>query len=319
MSIRQELLSIEQTFINHFNDAGFEKLKPSPVIQNDGTTHFIPATVTLSMDRLLAGNLAKNGEAAVQECLRTQNLTDHEKGTTPEYMSFFTMCGSIAPILLLDILIKQSISLLRDEYGISKNNILLKANSADIEMINPINRHGIEVATDSMQSGYYQWKYGREELIGRGVTFAIKNDNNTNFRDIGNIIIIHHNQQQTAIEFGFGSETLLSRMKGFERPINTAPISEIISGKKEPNQIEILKDFLVVSLIMLHHGITPGGNKGKRKILKKYIQALVYWKNKLEINNQQLNIWAQQFCIQQFGSDKNTSTMLMHYLKNYRQ
>lgn len=286
-----------------------------PILANyDDTVIFTGATITPFMPRLINGNYPNL--FLTQPCLRTNNVGhayDEEK--VPEYMSYFTMCGTLSPPERRIETINNAYSLLTDVYKILPKDIIVRSSTRDTDLTDGLKKK-VLVEEDTKPDSYYDWKYGREEICGRGITFAVRGGDRVDFRDIGNIVVIEKDGSVAGYEFGFGIETLLSRIYGLTRPIEAARISQTIPFELEIN--EKFTDLLVASNVMFQNGITPGTGKEKH-ILKSYLKALSYWQRKLNISVDQVKKWSDIFSKNEFGETGGNGEKIKTFLDRYNQ
>ena len=307
---------VRDDFVEHFAHLGYIPVPSVPVTRGDSTAHFVVATITPFMSGLLSQTLTPPGSFIVQKCLRTQNVDLSKTAPPPEYMTTFEMCGTISPSDCAPAVARQSLDLLRDKYGIKQSDLRVRASSADIGLYEGLKHQGVSVETDSRPESYYRWGYGRDGVSGRGITWAIRSSERLEFRDIGNVVMIRHNNVDTAVEFGFGIETLVSRMRGLVRPLTAAKISEVIPFTE--GDMEKLADLLATSATMIHEGVVPGKN-GQGKELKKHLRALSFWTKTLKIESSQVCDWVKQYCLLEFGLDSGVSQTLNKLMNRYQQ
>ncbi|MBU1088533.1 hypothetical protein KKC08_03150 [Patescibacteria group bacterium] len=304
--------NMKNGFTDFFLQNGYQEFPPGPIVaRKDDTILFTGATITPFMP-MLETRVVNPGFFTIQPCLRTQNLENCYDGKTiPEYMSYFWMCGTLASPVRGDEVTKEALSLLTNKYAIPLERIIVKASARDRDLTEQVCDQ-IWIETDSQPALYYNWRYGRADLVGRGVTFAIRQEKSGVFRDIGNVVAVEKNGKIVAYEFGFGIETLLSRVFDLTKPVEAAKISQLIPFR--PGHQEKLVDFLVATTVLFQQGIEPGKGK-ERYILKKYIKALGYWQRKLGIDVATVRMWADQFAIIEFDSDSGVGNKIAEYLK----
>jgi hypothetical protein len=225
------------------------------------------------------------------------------------------MCGTLYSPRKKKEIINDAYSLLTDVYKIIPEDIIVRSSSRDKDLTDDL-KEKVLIEENTKPNSYYDWKYGREEMLGRGVTFAVRGGGRIDYRDIGNVVAIEKNGSVLGYEFGFGVETILSRIYGLTRPIEAAGISQIIPF--EPGVGEKFSDLLVASIVMFQNGIIPGAGKEKH-VLKIYLKALSYWQINLNIPLDQIKDWADIFSKNEFGETGENGKKIKIYLEQYNQ
>lgn len=294
----------------------YSNISEYPIVaKEDETVIFTGATITPFMPRLISGTEYPE-LFLIQPCLRTNNINSaYDENHIPEYMSYFTMCGTLSPPKKKDETINDAYNLLTDVYKIIPEDIIVRSSSRDKDLTNDL-KEKVLVEENTKPNSYYDWKYGREEISGRGITFAVRGGEGIDYRDIGNIVAIEKSGSISGYEFGFGVETLLSRIYGLTRPVEAARISQIITF--EPGINEKFSDLLVASIVMFQNGVIPGTGKEKH-VLKTYLKALSYWQRNLNIPINQIKNWADVFSKNEFGETGENGEKIKIYLEKYNQ
>jgi hypothetical protein len=150
-------------------------------------------------------------------------------------------------------------------------------------------------------------------LSGRGITFAIRGEGKS-FGDIGNVVALEKGGKTIGYEFGFGVETILSRIYGLTRPIEASSVSEVIPFR-EGGQ-EKIADLLSATTVMYQNGVEPGNGK-ERFILKSHLKAVSYWQRKLNIDLKTIERWVGEYSQIEFGGDNGCSKKICNYLEDY--
>lgn len=305
---------IKDGFSSFYRRHQYEKVPEAPILAKyDDTVIFTGATITPFMPILREG-VKTSGVWSVQPCLRTNNVaTAYDENNFPEYMSYFTMCGTLTPPHKGDETVREALSLLTETYQIPKQDIIVRASSRDKDLTKVLITE-VKVEENTMPPSYYDWKYGRDHINGRGITFAIRGGNRRDFRDIGNIVAVTVNQEIAGYEFGFGVETLLSRIYGLSKPIDVSTIYQ--ATKFQDSKYEKFMDLLAASVVMYQNGIEPGMGKEKH-LLKSHLKALSFWQRKLNISLDDVKNIVDSYSKKEFGVEGENSQKIIHYLKRY--
>ncbi|MCZ2336958.1 MAG: hypothetical protein LC127_01940 [Chitinophagales bacterium] len=102
-----------------------------------------------------------------------------------------------------------------------------------------------------------------------------------------------------AYEFGFGLESLLSKLYGFERPMEASLVSAAVPYKKGLQ--EKIIDVLMATVVIYHEGIEPGRGK-ERHVLKRLVKGLSFLRRKMDLSLEQIADWADKFEEVEFGT-----------------
>jgi hypothetical protein len=280
---------LSERYLRHFSNCGYKTQPPVSIASEiDQSVLFIGSTISVFKNEFLSGNLQGTGTVVTQTCLRTQNGDSlYNLNEFPEYCSHFHMIGGIAPIQNLSQVIEDNLSFFI-EAGFHKEDLVIRTSSKDEDLIKSSEGlHPSElIELDTKEDMYYRWKYGMEGVSGRGLTFAVKDKERGVLRDIGNIIVMEKDDGTSAIQWGYGIETLISRLNSLEHPIQATVISTIIDVHSNINRK--VADALVSGLEMYNAGVTPGRRKrGSR--LTTYIRGLNFLRKSNNMNLNQLS------------------------------
>lgn len=257
---------VERHFRQIFVSEGYTEQIPFPIFPcPDQTTLFTCATISVFKEQLLAGSVGKM--SVIQPCLRTQNVGRIlDDSFDPEYLSSFLMLGIISPIKGFDI---NSVVNFFDSFPDSREKILVRnSKGIDDDFFRQLNRY-YQTEFDTREPYYYRWQYGEKLLSGSGVTFALKQPDGRSL-DIGNLVLIYKDGASVAVEFGFGLETLVSRLIGRGSPYEISREYLQTTLDLTPNK-KRLGDSLIVALKLFENGITPGKG-GAASVMRKAIR-----------------------------------------------
>lgn len=306
---------IKDVFTSSYADLGYELVLPDTLIpQEDDSVIFTGATITPLKRRLLEG-VDSPGYFMLQNCLRTNSLkklTDLD--FIPDWTGYFTMAGVLASPGRMHEVVNEGVSLF-NKLGLSGENMQVLASSSDRDLSDPWKDAGIEVAEDTQGLEYYRWKYGLENIGGRGITFLLRSELGDSFRELGNLISIETDQGEVkGYEFGFGLESLLSKMAGHKKPMTVSTMCSVIPY--EEGIKEKLIDALATSTVIFHHGINPG--KGKEKhVLKKLVKGLSYLRRNLQISIDDIKTYSNSFEEVEFSESTDVGERLTQAILEY--
>jgi len=226
----------------------------------------------------------------------------------PDWTHYFTMCGILAAPGRIEKVSDETYELLINRLKIPVSNLLIEASSRDKDLSDHWRNKGITIAEDTQQPDYYQWQYGIPNISGRGINFLLRFNESDNYRDLGNVISVEDNTgNAVAYEFGFGLESLLSKMHGFKKPMEASLVSSVIPYKEGPQEKFI--DALMAAVVIFHHGVEPGRGK-ERHVLKKLVKGLSFLRRKMEISIEQIADWSDKFEEVEFSTDGSRDKLI---------
>lgn len=291
---RREAPKVVAQFTNSFRDyyqnLGYRQEKSVPISSGiDPTVRFIGSHISVLKPYLFSGEVPEKGIYIVQNCVRTQNLRRlFDETYFPRWGSFFPSLGVISPPNDLDRMVVESIGLLTDVFRIPRELIVIRVSREDRELFDSANRNfeSTNLEIDTMPINYYRHKLGVPELRGRNFNFALKNCDNDEHSDVGNVIVLERNRIPVAIELALGSTTIIKQIFCLDHVLDCHSImgledTDKLFGKK-------LEDCIITCLYLYREGLRPGGTDNRRRILKKYLEGVGYFKNKLGITNEHL-------------------------------
>lgn len=252
---------------------GFHSTPGVDLLFQDETILFTNSTIVGHKLDLIGGALPEPGLSIIQSCVRTHNLKAiREASADIGYMSCFTQAGLLGgPDAFAKILL-----FLRDylEYFCGRDRLLYKTKST--LAFNEKLTQGLAwaVQMDSCASDYYEWQYGMPGVRGNGVTFSVKGGDG-GYRDIGNFIEIVSGDVVLGYEFGFGLETLLSRLLDLDSPFDVCVVNEFLGLRTDCIYRCKLLDSLMLASTLCALDITPDSPR-RGTILKRAVIDLIY-------------------------------------------
>lgn len=316
IDIRERQAFITSQFSQFYTQQGYRIVEPEGLLpKEDSSVIFTGATIT-PLKRYLEEGVISPGFCLVQKCLRTKRLDEIlDLSIYPDWTHYFTMCGILTSPERLGELSGEAYELLIDKFQIPRNNLLIEASSDDEDLFAYWNSKGIKNIKDTHPKNYYQWQYGLPNISGRGINFLLRFDENDTYRDLGNVVSIEDNNGKVkAYEFGFGLESLLSKMYGFKKPMEVSVISTVIpyeTGLKEK-----FADTLSASIVLFHHGVEPGRGKEKH-IQKKLIKGLSFLRRRIGISVDQIKDYGNRFEEVEFMIDGGSGSKLAMAVIDY--
>lgn len=295
--------------LQFYIEQGYQVVAPGSLLpEEDNSVIFTGATIT-PLKRHLKEGMPSPGLCMVQKCLRTKRLDEMTNlNIIPDWTHYFTMCGILSAPGRVEKVSDETYELLINRLKIPVNNLLIEASSRDKDLSDHWRNKGITIAEDTQQHDYYRWQYGIPNISGRGINFLLRFNEGDSYRDLGNIISIEDNTSNPiAYEFGFGLESLLSKMHGFKKPMEASLVSSVIPY--EEGLQEKFIDTLMAAVVIFHHGVEPGRGK-ERHVLKKLVKGLSFLRRKMNIPIEQIADWSDKFEEVEFSTSGSTDKLI---------
>lgn len=314
--IASENRSIGQRFIQFYVSRGYQHVESTSILpEEDKTVIFTGATIT-PLKKFLQEGIQQPGLVMVQKCLRVKRLDEmFDTSKYPDWTHYFTMCGILSAPGRVENVSDEAYHLLIDELGVTPENLLIEASSRDKDLSSSWEKKGIKVEEDKYPEEYYTWGYGIPNVYGRGLNIVLKHNSTDTYRDLGNVISVENDAGAVlGYEFGFGLESLLSKIRGFKKPMEASTVCSVIPY--EEGVKEKLLDALVAAVVIFHHGVEPGRGREKH-ILKKLVKGISFLRRQMDIPTEQLQEWGNIFELAEFGEDSNSGEKLINGILAY--
>lgn len=307
---------MQQLFLTFYSEQGYQIVPPESLLPHEDTSVIFTGATITALKRQLQEGIRPPGYCLVQKCLRVKRLEQmYDLSVYPDWTHYFTMCGILAAPDRREEVIEEAYQLLTQRLGLMPENVLILASSQDRDLFGPLSIRGITVQEDTESLTYYRWTYGMPNIYGRGITFLLRHDGQDAYRELGNIISVEDSDGKVkAYEFGFGLESLLSKMHGHKKPIEVSMISAVVPYREGPQ--ETFLDTLVAAVVIYHHDVEPGRGKGKH-ILKKLVKGLSYIRRKMGISIEQIRDQGNLFERAEFGETNGSGDRLSAGIAEY--
>jgi len=312
--------NIRDNFSEYFNTHGFMRHDPGSIIpEHDNSVLFTGSTITTFKPYLEKENIPECGYYMVQSCLRTQNtkMLSNDTGH-PQWASYFSSIGALTQYYKLNEISELIWQFYTTSLGIPADRLRIRISSNDIDLMeywknSCLNKY---IELDANDPIYYTHKFGMDRVIGRNCNLAIVDHRTGELRDIGNIIVIETPNEKLGVEIAFGVETIVSRILGYQNPIEASLIADIVPVKNEHSLK--LADAISSAIVILDAGERPVvTNRGR--ILRKYLQAISYLRHKVAIRIDEIERYAEKFEIKEFGSNSELPSHMVKYIIKYEE
>lgn len=274
-------------YVQFFQSKHYIEVLPVNVASGfDSTTKFVGSTISRFKPFFVENTISENGMVVVQPCIRTQNkqnlYRDEEKLA---YNTCFSIIGGIAPSYKTKEICADVLAFFIEKLGVDRSRILVRISSQDADLL-----EGVDTISTLEQDGrdpqYYRWKYGMPGVVGRGLTIAIQNESTGNYDDIGNIIVMDEEGfGSKAVQWGFGVETLVSRVFSKTIPLEASLIRQVYNFN---GTLEVkFADTLATAIEMLLAGVILN-KKTEGYDLRDYLKGLGYLRGKINLPDEDL-------------------------------
>lgn len=313
---------IRDGFLEFHREFGYQNEPSVPLISGDldKTVIFTGSSTNVFKKYLLDTSLLpESGVALYQRKIRTQNYGSFFDDSIPEFNSFFEGGGALVPAQRATDLFTDIVKFLTLYFGIDSKDLIFKAWSQsrpalELEAYNRDNNLGLSFEFDGEKDSYYKWQFGQPGLSGEGITIALKKFDTALNGEIGTFVAISKERVGVvAAEWGFGTETLLSRVHGLRHPASFSTISEILPFQPIASHIKFC-DALTTCVAILDEGEYHDLPGGVRTVLRRYVKALSFFKREIDISDAKLETNVRFLCTHDFTKNKKTASMLLAFL-----
>lgn len=256
---------------------GFTCAPPSALLSEDDSLLFANSTIAGYKQHLVSRQLPFPGISIAQGCIRNQNLKvvrnwDHDL----QYMSCFTQLGLLGCPQSLNLMLDFVARFLASLQERHQTKFLCRM-SRSLSMYECVSDYWKEasIEVDGFPDSYYRWQYGLKGVRGEGITFAVYDDQRDEYRDIGNLIEICDDAGVLGYEFGFGAETLNSRLRGLGSPFESSILHDHFDVSTQPSMKRKLMDSLMVSATLCAIGVDETTAK-RASILRRAMNDMFY-------------------------------------------
>ncbi len=274
-----------RAFIDFFSEKGYKEI-PSVTITSgiDPTVRFVGSHISPMKKYFLENKIPKNGLVMSQQCVRTQNLQKiFNDSIVPAWGSYFKSLGVLVIPEKISELCDQSLDYLLNVINIPKENLVLRVNNTDKDLYRLAKTYtnlGISFDDTTMPEKYYRHKVGVNGVWGRNFNYSIKKEGV--LHDIGNLIVLENNEKQLGVELALGTSTILKHFFSLDHVNSANPVLGI-QKINDPLKFKF-EDTIITSSMLLSEGLRPSANKNRERILRSYLRAMIYFKNKFKIS-----------------------------------
>ncbi len=269
-------------FSDFFKEKGYVKKEAVSICSGiDPTVRFIGSHISVLKPFLENEEITSPGIYMDQECIRTKNIKDlYNDGKFPNWGSYFISLGVLSPAERLPEACGDSFEFFQKKLNINVALLKVRVSSTDNDLLQVCQEVFPEetIEKDSKPLPYYRHKIGMENVAGRNFNIALKNCEDDEFNDIGNIIILEKGDKQVGVELAFGVSTILKQQYNLEHVLDCTPVKGIES--EYPDIKRKFEDSIVTSSKLFSEGLRPLGSHNRNRLLKSYVRSLSYFRAK---------------------------------------
>lgn len=291
--MKEKIDFVNRAFIQCFSEKNYKRECSVNISSGiDDSVTYIGSGISVLKPLMLSGNIHNKGNFIKQKAIRTQSLKNiYNTECVTEFSSFFDALCVLAKYERLDDLVQDSFSFFEEYLGISSEDIMLRINSGDTDLIKATARINSKVKREfnTRPIKYYQHRYGLDQqgIYGRNLNFAFRDKKSGTYKDVGNIIVIESQNKKYAAELALGVQPAVMRKYGVPTSIQASYIADVV----DINSVEKLKyaeSLVAVANLQRENVINIKGKRYPVYLYKRYLKALKFWQEELGISKAEL-------------------------------
>lgn len=314
---RAHVEKLTQVFKKYFGNLHYQEEPSVPISSGiDSSVRFIGSPISVFKPYLISGKIPNPGIFMRQDCIRTKNIDKMlNDDFQPAWGTYFPNMGAIAPASRIEEGCQDAFHFFEGVLKISRENLKIRLSSRDSDLLDSCQRgfYAGSLEIDSKPDGYYRHKIGLEGFSGRNCNIALRNPNDNGFSDVANLIILENEGQPACLEISIGVTTILKELYNLDHVQDGVPV-EGFQGLDAKYRRKF-EDVLVTSAVLFREGLRPFGSHNRNRILKKYVQALSFFRAKCHLELPELRTVALRFEESQLADTTDTITdILIEYM-----
>lgn len=298
---------VENKFNECFGTKNYKKEEPVLITsQVDKTVDFVGSKISPLKHYLLEDIIPKEGVYLIQNCMKLRALKYIKNNIQQTFGSCYRGMGTITEYNLDKIVFDTFDYLMNPKYlGIKPKDIRIRINSNDTDLmksVEQINKSVVrEVDTECDENYKHIYGMDNQEITGRNFNIAIRKTNTEDFFDCAAIIIMENPQKKVAIDMGIGNSSLAMCYFNTDNTVASSRIGDII----KIDSVEMMKfaDSVVAVSTLLYENILEHPSKHFRKKFRQYLQALRYWREQLNISDQNILDYINQYLFLEYDTE----------------
>lgn len=316
------------------------------IVNPDRDPPFVSDTINYVKPMVVSDSVPKPGVMGIHDCLRTTYYREYLQlafQTYPmKFMSHFRMLSVVASPEA-DIF-RDGWSFLTDVLGIPPEHMHIKVFGQDQDLIQGFLDAGVpelslQITPETERPDFqHRWTYGTaagiEEFKGRGAAYYLKGPFRADVpEEVGNLTIVEDDKDRaSAIEYGFGLDTLTSRILGLPSAFQVSIIGRIMREERRVNYpqphypstpaLYVVGDSIASAVAILRSGILNTQDRSAHnwatttlhQTLRNGFAVADYF---FHFSPEYYAHIAQQFHKEYYGDDIRSDGDLVEYIRNY--
>lgn len=271
--------TLEKQFESFFLTHEYKKLMPVDISSRiDKTVYLINSATNLFKPFLSDKNVCV---FAIQRSMRTQILNDYyQAASETEYPTCFESYGAYASIEHMEKLVHNTIQFFTS-IGLEISKMRIRASYDDPILINAISSSALKrsLVMDE-RTEKYDHVYGAN-LTGRAVKLDYYQDWQKKYKNLCYLILIYEDGIPRGVELATSDQLILMRMHNLKYAISVAKITALLPVQTFEQRR--FADSIVGASNMIYEGIRPNSSNTNGRTLKKYLHAITYFGDILQI------------------------------------
>lgn len=299
--MKEKIDAVNRAFIQCFSDNGYKRERSVDISSGvDNSVTYIGSGISVLKPILLNGQIHSKGNFIKQKAIRTQSLKNiYDKDKITEFTSFFDALCVLSNYEQLEVLVKDSFAFFEDYLGVAPQDIMLRINSEDIDLISATRNLNPQVKKefDTRPIAYYKHKYGLDQqgIYGRNMNFAFRDKKSGEYKDVGNIIVLESKDRKYGAELALGVQPAVMRMYGIPTSLQSSYIADVMSIDS-PEKFKYAESLVAVANLNKERIMKKDNSKRYPIYLyKKYLKALKHWQEELGISKVELMTMLEKY------------------------
>lgn len=301
----KELLdAVSDSFFRFFSGAGYRE-EASVAISSgfDKSVTLIGSGISVLKPYLLSEAEDIPDVFIRQRAIRThalRHILDPDEDVLSSYFEAFCVLTSYKR---LEALMEEAMAFFARALKVEAPHVLLRISSADRDLLEQAAklRGNPTLEIDTRPAEYFRHRYGLDEqhIRGKNLNFAFSSAGMAEL-DVGNIVVVERNGTPFAVELAFGCQTAVMGLYGIPSSIQANMISDVIP--LDTAAYRKLADALVVTAHLERENIRSCKQRYPIYLYRKYVRALNYWRERLELPEDQIRCWKEQYLKLEYGA-----------------
>lgn len=282
MQLKKLNAQLEKDFIVYMNSSGYTEVSPLPISSKvDSSVRLIGS----AFSRLRSyTSLDSYSVFTIQRAIRTQILNSYyDECAEQEFCSYHVSFGVIVDSSKIQALVASCFDFIINCLEFPLNKLRIRASSSDTLLVSCLQIPTLQsrLILDSEIESRYSHQYGLG-ICGRGIKIDFQQSDH--YKNIAHIIALfcENNKNCIGAELSFTNASVIMRKYNLTYAIDVMPIADMVPCNNFAQRR--YADSLTVVTHLLFEGVRPNSSKMDGRLLKRYLKALDYYSNILNIS-----------------------------------